>query len=133
MTHGCAFVAGVGTVLEFVMPATRPLIVYVDVDDTLIRSFGSKQIPLTGVIESVRKLCAGDGVTAYCWSSGGAEYARTIAERLGIASLFVAFLPKPNLMIDDQAPADWHDLIVAHPNEAEQHGADATRRALGWM
>lgn len=115
------------------MSSPRTLVVYVDVDDTLIRSFGSKQIPMTSVIESVRRLCAEDGVTAYCWSSGGVDYARGVAERLGIAGLFTAFLPKPNLMIDDQAPVAWRDLLVVHPNETGENGAVAVRAALGWV
>lgn len=55
------------------MPEQRPLVVYVDVDDTLIRSFGSKQIPITSAVDSVRALCSEPGVSAYCWSSGGAR------------------------------------------------------------
>lgn len=115
------------------MSSPRTLIVYVDVDDTLIRTVGSKVIPRASVIESVRRLCAEDGVTAYCWSSGGADYARGVAERLGIAGLFTAFLPKPNLMIDDQPPAAWRDLLVVHPNETGEDGAVEMRAALGWM
>lgn len=117
---------------ESAMSSPRNIVVYVDVDDTLIRSFGSKQIPISSVIEHVRRLCAEDGVTAYCWSSGGADYARAVAERLGIAELFVAFLPKPNLMIDDQAPSAWRDLLVVHPNETGGKEAQAIRQALGW-
>ena len=79
------------------MRRVRPLVIYVDVDDTLVRSYGSRQIPITGVIERLRRLCAEDGVVAYCWSSGGAEYARGVAERLGIMSLFVAFFAQAEL------------------------------------
>jgi len=50
------------------------LIVYVDVDDTLMRSVGSKRIPMPRVVERVRKL-RDDGALLYLWSSGGAEYA----------------------------------------------------------
>ena len=114
------------------MRGGRPLVIYVDVDDTLVRSYGSRQIPITGVIERLRLLCAEDGVVAYCWSSGGAEYARGVAERLGIAELFLAFLPKPNLMIDDQPPSAWPDVCVLHPNEAMSTDAAAARLKLGW-
>ena len=114
------------------MRHSRPLVIYVDVDDSLVRSYGSRQIPITGVIERLRLLCAEEGVVAYCWSSGGAEYARGVAERLGIAALFVAFLPKPNLMIDDQPPSAWPDVRVLHPNEAMSTDAAAARLKLGW-
>lgn len=81
-------------------------IVYFDVDDTLVRSVGSKRIPMPRVVERVRKLHE-EGALLYLWSSGGAEYARQSALELGIADCFVAFLPKPNLIIDDQVPSDW--------------------------
>ena len=38
------------------MSHSRPLVIYVDVDDTLVRSYGSRQIPITGVIERLRLL-----------------------------------------------------------------------------
>lgn len=85
-----------------------PQIVYVDVDDTLVRSFGSKRIPMTLVIDRVRAL-KDKGCLLYLWSTGGAAYARSSAEELGIADLFEAFLPKPHLIIDDQPVSDWRD------------------------
>jgi predicted HAD superfamily phosphohydrolase YqeG len=85
-------------------PATQ--IVYVDVDDTLIRSVGSKRIPMPRVVDKVKQLHQG-GAALYLWSSGGADYARESAEELGIAELFKAFLPKPTLIIDDQPVSDW--------------------------
>src|SRR5579884_2117058 len=66
-----------------------PLVVYVDVDDTLVRSVGAKRIPIKPVIDHVR-------------SSAGADYARSAAEELEIAGCFLDFLPKPNILIDDQ-------------------------------
>ncbi len=43
------------------------LVVYVDVDDTLIRTVGSKRIPVSHVTEHVRML-AKAGAELYCWS-----------------------------------------------------------------
>lgn len=91
-------------------------IVFVDVDDTLLRDVGGKQIPIPTTVRYVRTLHE-NGALMYCWSSGGADYARASAERLRIADCFVAFLPKPQIMIDDQAPAEWRTLRVIHPNE----------------
>ena len=90
------------------------MIIYVDVDDTLVRSVGTTRIPMTAVIEHVRQLKA-DGAELYLWSSGGAEYCRRTARELGIEDCFVAFLPKPRLMIDDQEPADWPFCMMVHP------------------
>lgn len=109
----------------------RVMTVFVDVDDTLVRSFGSKQVPMSGTVEGVRRLAAADNVVLYCWSSGGADYARSVCERLGIVGLFAGFLPKPDLMLDDQAPSDWKGLLVLHPNEFDGDVL-AARSKLGW-
>lgn len=93
---------------------TQPLVVYVDVDDTLVRTFGSKRIPIARVVEHVRKLHA-EGAVLYCWSSGGASYARKSAEELGIEECFLAFLPKPNVLIDDQSVSEWRLCLEVHP------------------
>ena len=94
-----------------------PKVVFVDVDDTLVRSFGSKRIPIGSVIAHVRELhrC---GFELYCWSSGGADYARRSAEELDLVECFVAFLPKPAVMIDDQHPSEWSNMTWVHTNEA---------------
>lgn len=91
-------------------------VVFVDVDDTLLRDVGSKQIPIPATVRYVQTLQA-EGAELYCWSSGGALYARASAEKLGIVDCFVAFLPKPQIMIDDQEPGAWRTLRVVHPNE----------------
>jgi hypothetical protein len=91
-------------------------IIFVDVDDTLVCSFGSKRIPMSSVVQRVRDLHAANAVL-YCWSVGGAAYAHRSAVELGIADCFVDFLAKPDILIDDQAAADWR-LTALHPNEA---------------
>jgi len=97
-------------------PIDTARIVYVDVDDTFVRTFGSKRIPITPVIDHVRALFE-SGAELYCWSSGGADYARICATEFGIADCFRGFLPKPQVMIDDQLIADWRGLMQVHPNE----------------
>jgi FMN phosphatase YigB (HAD superfamily) len=89
-------------------------IVFVDVDDTLVRSAGSKRIPIAAVVDRVRAL-KNAGATLYCWSTGGAEYARASASEVGLEDCFVSFLPKPTIMIDDQAPAEWRLCRCVHP------------------
>jgi hydroxymethylpyrimidine pyrophosphatase-like HAD family hydrolase len=84
----------------------NPRIIFVDVDDTLIRSVGVKRIPMPGVVAAVRTLYE-QGAKLYLWSSGGAEYARTSAAEIGLQECFVAFLPKPHTYIDDQAVQEW--------------------------
>ncbi|MBK8286368.1 MAG: DUF705 domain-containing protein [Ahniella sp.] len=81
-------------------------VVYIDVDDTLIRSFGTKRMPMASVVASVRALHE-QGVALYLWSSGGGDYARESAAELGIETLFIAFLPKPDVYIDDQSFDEW--------------------------
>ena len=98
----------------------RPQVIFVDVDDTLIRSYGSKRIPMPSVVESIRSLHQ-KGASLYLWSSGGAEYARNSAAELGIESLFSAFLPKPDVYIDDQPVHEWrtcHHILPHNANDA---------------
>jgi FMN phosphatase YigB (HAD superfamily) len=91
------------------------MIYFVDVDDTLIRTYGTKVVPIVKTIQTVRDL-RDQAHTLYCWSSGGDEYARKIATQLGIESCFVAFVPKPQVLIDDQEPAEWKTMKVVHPS-----------------
>ena len=81
-------------------------IIFVDVDDTLIRSIGNKRIPMPQVVEYVKQSHK-NGAILYLWSSGGAVYAEESAKELGIENCFVGFLPKPHIYIDDQSVADW--------------------------
>jgi FMN phosphatase YigB (HAD superfamily) len=92
-----------------------PRAIFIDVDDTLVRSFGGKRIPITPIIELVKNLAL-SGAELYCWSSGGSEYAAEVARELAIADCFRAFLPKPNVLIDDSPIASWK-MLRLHPNE----------------
>jgi len=93
----------------------RSLCIYVDVDDTLVRSIGSKRIPIPSVIQHVIELHE-QGALLYCWSSGGADYARESAEEFGIGHCFTGYLPKPNVIIDDQLVAEWPRFLHIHPS-----------------
>lgn len=92
----------------------KPLIAYVDVDDTLIRSVGSKRVPVTNVVEHVKALLE-TGAELYCWSTGGGAYAEEAARALGLYHCFRAFLPKPQLLIDDQPFGEWRGVEYRHP------------------
>jgi len=95
----------------------NPRIIFVDVDDTLVRSVGVKRIPMPGVVAAIRELHA-KGVELYLWSSGGGEYARSSAVELGLQDCFVAFLPKPHAYIDDQAVHEWRFCEHVLPSNA---------------
>jgi len=73
----------------------KPFYVYVDVDETFLRNYGTKQMPIPSVIEHVKALKE-EGAILYCWSSGGAEYAQQSAEKFGIDAS-VAFQVVNNL------------------------------------
>lgn len=90
------------------------LVVFVDVDDTLVRSAGSKRMPIPSVVSHVKEL-ANANAQLYCWSTAGAEYARATAKELGIEGCFTAFLPKPNIVVDDQDLDEWKCFKVVHP------------------
>ncbi len=95
-----------------------PIVIYVDVDDTLIRTAGTKRIPITRTVEYVKKSHC-DGKILYCWSRGGAEYARSIATFLGITHCFEGFLPKPDLVVDDQMQETLGYCEFLHPNQVK--------------
>lgn len=108
----------------------QPLIVYVDVDDTFVCSFGTKRIPVPVVIARIRQLRE-QGAELYCWSSGGAEYARASAQEFGIAECFAAFLPKPQVVVDDQAFAEWRHLLEVHPASGDSRTVEEYLLVIG--
>jgi predicted mannosyl-3-phosphoglycerate phosphatase (HAD superfamily) len=55
----------------FLRGRMRQRVVFVDVDDTLVRSVGTKRIPMPPVVARVRELHR-QGVALYLRSSGGA-------------------------------------------------------------
>jgi hypothetical protein len=93
------------------------LVFYIDVDDTLVRTFGTKRIPRKEVVEHVKQLKS-EGATLYCWSTGGAAYARASAIELGIDSCFLAFLPKPDIYIDDMELHEWRRCVWVNPSNS---------------
>ena len=102
-----------------------PLVIYVDVDDTFVRSYGTKRIPIPAVIRHVQNLWR-EGADLYCWSSGGANYAEESALEFGIHKCFKAFLPKPNVLLDDQEISEWRRFMEVHP------GKDVTETVAGY-
>lgn len=92
----------------------QPTIIFVDVDDTLVRSVGTKRIPMPAEVANVRRWHA-EGFTLYLWSSGGADYAKRSAEELGIVDCFKAFLPKPHAYVDDQPVHEWRFCRHVYP------------------
>ena len=106
-----------------------PLVIYVDVDDTFVRSYGTKRIAIPAAIERIRQLKE-QGAQLYCWSSGGADYARASAEEFGIGQCFVGFLPKPQVVLDDQAISEWRYLLQVHPSSGDSRTVAEYRREL---
>jgi hypothetical protein len=112
------------------MKTNIPLVVYVDVDDTLVRSASTRRVPIPSVVLHVKQLAAQGGVELYCWSTAGAGYARATAKELGIEELFVAFLPKPNVLIDDQEISVWKRFVEVHPLSIAAQGVEEYRKAI---
>ena len=106
-----------------------PLEVYVDVDETLVRNVGRSRVPISGAIAHVREL-ADQGAELYCWSSGGAEYARSSAREVGLEGVFTAFLPKPQVLLDDQRVKSWRRLVQVHPLSCPGESVASYREAL---
>jgi predicted HAD superfamily phosphohydrolase YqeG len=93
-----------------------PSIVFVDVDDTLIRSVGAKRIPMPAVVQHVRDMKR-QGAILYLWSSGGADYAKSSAIELGLEDCFAAYLPKPHIYLDDQPVHEWKLCSHLYPSQ----------------
>ncbi|CBN58565.1 MULTISPECIES: hypothetical protein [Kamptonema] len=110
-------------------PKPQQFYIYVDIDDTLVRSYGSKRIPITATIEHIKELKK-EGAKLYCWSSGGAEYAKNTARELGILDIFEAFLPKPQMLLDDQGINSWRGMIEVHPMSCRSNSLDDYRKQL---
>lgn len=91
-------------------------VVYVDVDDTLVRSAGTKRIPIPASVAKVRALHT-SGATMYLWSAGGPDCAQATAMELGIVDCFSGFLPKPTVIIDDQHITAWRNLRHFFPTD----------------
>jgi len=112
------------------MTEHRPsLVVYIDVDETLVRNYGKSRIPIPTAIRHVRALFE-QGATLYCWSSGGAAYAQQSAKECGIEDCFQGFLPKPQVMLDDQNVSEWRRLLQIHPNACTQYTLEDYRTLL---
>jgi hypothetical protein len=75
--------------------------IFVDTDGCLI-DYDDK--PRREIIKFVKFLAKHTTADLYCWSGGGADYARMWAERLGIDHLFKGFATKflapPNVSVD---------------------------------
>ena len=85
----------------------RNVNVYVDVDLTLVDERG---VLLPDAAAAIWALYDA-GCHLFLWSTGGGEYCRRVAEHFGIAELFEAFLPKPDIYIDDMPATIFNGLV----------------------
>ena len=111
------------------MTNERPLCIYVDVDDTLVRSISGKRISNPNLIRRIAEWKA-HGAILYCWSSGGADYAQRTAEELKIKDCFVGFLTKPHALVDDQSIQRWAYFLELGPARAEGLSVSEIREEL---
>lgn len=96
-------------------------VVYIDIDNTLVRAVSPNRVPIDHMVKLVRELSA--HAELYCWSRGGAEYAREISLELELKDCFVAFLPKPDGYLDDVAITEWAGPQF-HPNDVRDLSVD---------
>src|SRR6476661_6677588 len=97
--------------------------IFVDVDLTLVNELGGI---LPGAADSLRRLKQ-RGCHLFLWSTGGGDYCRTVAERYQLADLFEAFLPKPDIIIDDMPGLCLSPLVF---NPLEQPSWEAMTDAI---
>lgn len=94
--------------------------IFAGVRNTLIKTVGSTRTPMPAGADHVRRMHEA-GHALYCWSRGGKEYARDVAEWLEIADCFVDFLPKPDVCLDDQGVKLFDYCQVILPANASNH------------
>jgi hypothetical protein len=97
------------------LPWNRKSIIYIDVDDTLIRTFGTKQIPIPRSADYFRRM--------HMSYTDGVELEQTILETLrqssvSISDLSASFLPKPDIVLDDRLEILLEHCEFIHPNNA---------------
>lgn len=81
---------------------------------------------MTPVNERIRALHA-ESALLCARSSGGADYARSTADELDLADCFVAYLPKPDVFVDDVRVEAWRNTVQLHPNEVAHRSLDDLR------
>ena len=97
------------------MPRMRNVNIFVDVDLTVIDELGRL---LPNAIEGLLTLREA-GCKLFLWSTCGAEYCREVAERYEITPLFEAFLPKPDIYIDDMPSTVLKPLLFDVRDEGD--------------
>ncbi len=96
---------------------------YVDVDDTLIRSCGPRPAGsdcgriieigpcrfevIERNVDTLRRFAANADTTIIAWSNGGAIWADQVITAVGISDLVDVCLSKPSWFIDDRADAGF--------------------------
>jgi phosphoglycolate phosphatase-like HAD superfamily hydrolase len=96
--------------------------VFVDVDLTLVDANGKL---LAGAREALQRL-RDEGCHLFLWSSVGADYCRTVAQRYGMTEFFEGFTAKPDIIIDDMPSTCVTDFVYDVQQE-QSWGALAER------
>ncbi len=109
--------------------SATPQVVFVDVDETFVRNHRTAWSPIPAVTGHVRSLDE-QGAVLYCRSSGGAACAQASAEEMKLGGCFVGYLPKLQVMIDDQLVSDWRRPVQVHPNGCDGQTVESCREFL---
>ena len=94
----------------------RDPIIYVDVDDTLVRTDGSKRIPVPAVIDHVRKLADKDD-ELYLWSEVAL---RTPVLRRTNSEAQVASERSFRSQMSSKVLNEWRRLLGMHPSNCQR-------------
>ena len=111
------------------MPNKHPLCIYFDVDGTLVHTAGDRSEP-DDVLTTRLREWRNQGAHLYCWSSRGADYARSTAKNLRIEECFVGFLTKPHVLVDDQGIKSWAYFLELAPGRAARLSLQQIRDEL---
>ena len=97
--------------------------IYVDVDLTLVDEHQRLKPNAWEGLLTLREA----GCRLFLWSTNGADYCRRIAERHEVARLFDAFLPKPDVYVDDMPATFLNGLLFDVAEQADDWQALADR------
>lgn len=93
----------------------RTLVIYVDVDDTLIRTLGTKRVPIPTAISHVRALHT-QGAVLYL-SAVAVNNMLGECARYGYRGMLRRILAKTsNSKFDDQQVSEWRYCRTVHPS-----------------
>ena len=72
-------------------------IIFIDIDDTLVRTYGLKRIPIPKTIQAIFRFHK-EGSEIYLWSNGGSDYCKKNSKRIRNRQMHYRIFTKANFI-----------------------------------